>query len=231
MPFNPTYSPDNGIDSTNPPEKPIDTRTLSGYAYGTKILMRIISGRFKGKRLNSVKASTVRPTSDRVKESVFGILGGSVIDSNFLDLCAGTGNIGLEALSRGAKSVTFVDRSPHCIRVIKSNLSGCGLSGGEPHINIVKLDALKGLAYLARRNARFDLIYLDPPYDSGIHEACLRQIGMSKMLLPSGQVIVERRRERRTDGAAPEAIDELKLKRQERYGDTVISFYQMEDTE
>ena len=193
--------------------------------------MRIISGRFKGKRLTSLKASTVRPTSDRVKESVFGILGDSVIDSNFLDLCAGTGNIGLEALSRGAKSVTFVDRSPHCIRVIKSNLSGCGVSGGEPHINIVKLDALKGLAFLARRNARFDLIYFDPPYDSGIHEACLRQIGMSKMLLPSGQVIVERRRERRTDGLAPEAIDELKLKRQERYGDTVISFYQMEDTE
>ena len=127
--------------------------------------------------------------------------------------------------------MTFVDRSPHCIRVIKSNLSGCGVSGGEPHINIVKLDALKGLVVLARRNARFDLIYLDPPYDSGIHEACLRQIGMSKMLLPSGQVIVERRRERRTDCAAPEAIDELKLKRQERYGDTVISFYQMEDTE
>ena len=211
MPFNPTYSPDNGIDNTNPPEKPIDTRTLSGYAYGTKILMRIISGRFKGKRLVSVKASTVRPTSDRVKESVFGILGDSVIDSNFLDLCAGTGNIGLEALSRGAKSVTFVDRSPHCIRVIKSNLSGCGVSGGEPHINIVKLDALKGLAVLARRNARFDLIYFDPPYDSGIHEACLRQIGMSKMLLPSGQVIVERRRERRTDGAAPEAIRRIKI--------------------
>ena len=193
--------------------------------------MRIISGRFKGKRLNSVKANTVRPTSDRVKESVFSILGDSVIDSNFLDLCAGTGNIGLEALSRGARAVTFVDRSPHSIRVIKSNLAGCGLSGGEPHVNIVKLNALKGLAFLARRNARFDLIYLDPPYDSDIYGPCLRQIGMRKMLLPSGQVVVERRRERRADCAAPEAFDELKLKRQERYGDTVISFYQMEDTE
>ena len=193
--------------------------------------MRIISGRFKGKRLISVKANTVRPTSDRVKESVFGILGDSVINSNFLDLCAGTGNIGLEALSRGARSVTFVDRSPHSIRVIKSNLSGCGLSGGEPDVNIVKLDVLKGLALLARRNARFDLIYFDPPYDSGIHEACLGQIGMNNMLSPSGQVVVERRRERRAECAASEAFDELKLKRQERYGDTVISFYQREDTE
>ena len=192
--------------------------------------MRIISGRFKGKRWISVKASTVRPTSDRVKESVFGILGDSVIDSNFLDLCAGTGNIGLEALSRGARSVTFVDRSPHSIRVIKSNLSGCGVNGGEPHVNIVKLDALKGLAFLARRDAQFDLIYFDPPYDSGIHKACLGQIGMNNMLSPSGQVVVERRRERRAECAAPEAIDELKLKRQERYGDTVVSFYQMEDT-
>ena len=193
--------------------------------------MRIISGRFKGKRLTSVKANTVRPTSDRVKESVFGILGDRVIDSDFLDLCAGTGNIGLEALSRGAKSVTFLDRSHHCIRVIKSNLSGCGLSDDEPRVNIVKLDALKGIAFLARRNARFDLIYFDPPYDSGIHEVCLRQIGMNKMLLPSGQVIVERRRERKGDCAALAAFDELQLKRQERYGDTVISFYQREDTE
>ena len=193
--------------------------------------MRIISGRFKGKRLSSVKANTVRPTSDRVKESVFSILGDSVIDSNFLDLCAGTGGIGLEALSRGAKSVTFVDRSPHSIRVIKSNLAGCGVNSGEPHVNIVKLDALKGLAFLARRNARFDLIYFDPPYDSGIYGSCLRQIGMSKMLSPSGHVVVERRRERWAESAAPEASDELKLKRQERYGDTVISFYQTEGTE
>lgn len=193
--------------------------------------MRIISGRFKGKRLVSVKANTVRPTSDRVKESVFGILGDRVINSKFLDLCAGTGNIGLEALSRGAKSVTFVDRSAQSIRVIKSNLSGCGLSGDNPDINIVRLDALKGLAFLARRNARFDLIYFDPPYDSGIHEACLGQIGMSKMLSPCGQVAVERRRERSVECTVPEAFDELKLKRQERYGDTVISFYQMEDSE
>ena len=181
--------------------------------------------------MSSLKASTVRPTSDRVKESVFSILGDSVIDSNFLDLCAGTGNIGLEALSRGARTVTFVDRSPHSIRVIKSNISGCGVNSGDPNVNIVKLDALKGLAYLARRNARFDLIYFDPPYDSGIHEACLARIGTNRMLLPSGQVVVERRRERRADPAAPEAFDELKLKRQERYGDTVISFYRMEDTE
>ena len=231
MPFHATYSPDNGFDNRKPPEKPIDTRTLSGYAYRAKILMRIISGRYKGKRLISVKANTVRPTSDRVKESVFGILGDSVIDSNFLDLCAGTGNIGLEALSRGARSVTFVDRSPHSIRVIKSNISSCGVSGGEPHVNIVKLDALKGLVYLARRNARFNLIYFDPPYDSGIHEACLEQIGMSRILSRSGQVVVERRRERGTECTAPRVFDDLKLKRQERYGDTVISFYQMEDTE
>lgn len=181
--------------------------------------------------MSSVKANTVRPTSDRVKESVFSILGDSVIDSNFLDLCAGTGGIGLEALSRGARSVTFVDRSNHSIRVIKANLAGCGVNSGEPHVNIVKLEALKGLAFLARRNARFDLIYFDPPYDSGIYESCLRQIGMSKMLLPSGHVVVERRRERWGESAAPEASDELKLKRQERYGDTVISFYQTEDTE
>ena len=193
--------------------------------------MRIISGKFKGKRLISVKANTVRPTSDRVKESVFGILGEEVINSDFLDLCAGTGNIGLEALSRGAKSVTFVDRNLQCIRAIKSNLSGCGLEGERPEVNVVRLDALKGIAFFARRNARFDLIYFDPPYDSNIRETCLRQIGMKKILAPFGHVIVERRRERHGDCATPIAFDKLRLKRQERYGDTVISFYQREDTE
>ena len=114
--------------------------------------------------------------------------------------------------------------------MIKSNLSGCSVSGDEPHVNIVKLDMLKGIAFFARRNARFDLIYFDPPYDSDIHEACLRQIEKNNMLLPLGQVIVERRRERKGECAAPVAFDELRLKRQERYGDTVISFYQREDT-
>ena len=192
--------------------------------------MRIIAGKFKGKRLISVKAKAVRPTSDRVKESVFGILGKEVINSNFLDLCAGTGNIGLEALSRGAKSVTFVDRNPQCVRAIKSNLSGCGLNAECPEANIVKLDALKGIDFFARRKTRFDVIYFDPPYASGIHEACLRQIEMKKILAPFGHVIVERRRERKEERAALLAFDELKLKRQERYGDTVISFYQREDT-
>ena len=194
--------------------------------------MRIISGKFKGKRLTSVKSNSVRPTSDRVKESVFGILGDEIISSNFLDLCAGTGNIGLEALSRGAKSVTFLDWSPHCIRAIKSNLSGCGLDldGEKPEVKIVRREALNGIAFFARRKARFDFIYFDPPYDSGIHEACLRQIEKNGMLSPSGQVIVERRKERKGDCAAPIVVDELRLKRQERYGDTVIAFYQREDT-
>ena len=193
--------------------------------------MRIISGKFKGKRLTSVKANTVRPTSDRVKESVFSILGGEIVNSNFLDLCAGTGNIGLEALSRGAKFVTFVDWSPRCIRVIKSNLSGCGLDGKRPEVNIVRRDALEGIAFFARRNARFDFIYFDPPYDSNIHEACLKQIGMSNMLAPSGRVIVERRRGRKGDCAALAVFGKLRLKRQERYGDTVVLFYHREDTE
>ena len=148
--------------------------------------MRIIAGRFKGRRLDAIKGGTVRPTSDRVKESIFSILGARVIDANFLDLCAGTGNIGLEALSRGANSATFIDRDYRSIRIIESNLRQCNLNRGGPEVQLIKLDVQRGLTSLAKRKACFDLIYLDPPYDADIHEVCLTQIAGNKLLTLSG---------------------------------------------
>ena len=187
--------------------------------------MRIVAGKFKGRRLKTLKGSEVRPTADRVKESLFRILGKQVVDADFLDLCAGTGNIGLEALSQGARSATFVDSNYHCIRIIKSNLEMCGFDRKHPHVRLIHLDVRKALERLGKRKAKFDLIYFDPPYASKIHESCLRQIADANLLSPVGLVVIEHRTVQEADWTESLMLDKLILSRQERYGDTVLSFY------
>ena len=188
--------------------------------------MRIVAGKFKGRRLKTLKGSEVRPTADRVKESLFGIFGEGVVDADFLDLCAGTGSIGLEALSRGAKSTTFVDSNYHAIRIIESNLEMCGLDRKHPQVQLIHLDARKALARLGKRKAQFDLIYFDPPYASKIHKSCLKHIAEANLLSPDGVLVVEHGKIHKADWTESLILDELVLSRQERYGDTMLSFYQ-----
>ena len=187
--------------------------------------MRVVAGKFKGRHLKTVKGSEVRPTADRVKESLFRIFGEQVIGADFLDLCAGTGNVGLEALSQGARSTTFVDSNHHCIRVIASNLEMCGLDRRHPHVQLICLDARKALVRLGKREAKFDLIYFDPPYASKIHDSCLRQIAETNLLSRTGVLVVEHRKVQEADWAKSLMSDELILSRQEQYGDTMLSFY------
>ena len=187
--------------------------------------MRIVAGKFKGRRLKTVKGSEVRPTADRVKESLFRIFGEQVVDADFLDLCAGTGNIGLEALSQGARSTTFVDNNYHSIRTIESNLEMCGFDRRQPHVQLIHLDARKALARLGKRKAKFDLIYFDPPYASKIHESCVKQIAEAKLLSPVGVIVVEHRKVQEADWTESLILAELALSRQERYGDTILSFF------
>lgn len=187
--------------------------------------MRVVAGKFKGRRLKTVKGLEVRPTADRVKESLFRIFGEQVVHADFLDLCAGTGSIGLEALSRGARSTTFVDSNHHCIRIIASNLEMCGYNRRHPHIQLIRLDARKALVRLGKRKAKFDLIYFDPPYASRIHESCVKQIAEANLLSPAGLVVIEHRTIQKIDWVESLILDELALSRQERYGDTTLSFY------
>ena len=187
--------------------------------------MRVVAGKFKGRRLKTPKGSEVRPTADRVKESLFRIFGEQVVDADFLDLCAGTGNIGLEALSQGAKSTTFVDSNYHCIRIIESNLEMCGFNRKHPQVRLIQLDARKALTRLGKRNAKFDLIYFDPPYASKIYESCVRQIAEGDLLSPAGLLVVEHGKVQEADWTESSILDELVLSRQERYGDTMLSFY------
>ena len=187
--------------------------------------MRIVAGKFKGRRLKTLKGSEVRPTADRVKESLFRIFGEQVVDADFLDLCAGTGSIGLEALSQGAKSITFIDNNYHSIRIIESNLEMCGFDRKHPQIKLIHTDARKALTRLGKRNAKFDLIYFDPPYASKIHESCVKQIAEGDLLSAAGVLVVEHGKVQEPDWTESLIVDRLVLSRQERYGDTILSFY------
>ena len=187
--------------------------------------MRVVAGKFKGRRLKTFKGLEVRPTADRVKESLFRIFGEQIVDADFLDLCAGTGNIGLEALSQGAKSTTFVDSNYHSIRTIESNLEMCGFDRKHPQVRLMHLDARKALGRLSKRKAQFDLIYFDPPYASKIHGSCLKQIADANLLSPAGVLVIEHRRAQEADWTEFLILDKLVLGRQERYGDTMLSFY------
>ncbi|RKU36761.1 16S rRNA (guanine(966)-N(2))-methyltransferase RsmD [Candidatus Poribacteria bacterium] len=195
--------------------------------------MRVIAGTFKGRRLGVPKGNRlVRPTTDRVKESVFSILRERVIDANFLDLCAGTGSIGIEALSRGAKHVTFLDQDPRCIAVIKRNLDVCGLTAESGVYYLLCRDVLKGIGSLHKRAATFEVIYFDPPYGVGLgngsqnplelYTASLALLAKTALLGIDGTLLVEHAKQ----ADMPEAVGRLYRTRQKCYGDTVVSFYQ-----
>jgi N6-adenine-specific methylase len=126
--------------------------------------MRIIGGRAKGRRIFTPKGRRIRPTSDMVKESLFNILP-SIKGKLFLDLFAGTGNVGLEALSRGAAMAVFVERNPHLAEVINKNLAICGF---DENYEIISATVEKGIKLLSKGRKRFDIIFADPPYEKGI---------------------------------------------------------------
>ena len=191
--------------------------------------MRVIAGAFRGRRLTAPKGKRlVRPTADRVKESVFSILQERIVDANFLDLCAGTGSMGIEALSRGAKHVTFLERDRRCIKSIERNLHTCGLlAKSDAPYHLLRRDVVKGITDLCKRSVIFEIIYFDPPYGidlaggSQLYTTCLPLIAESSLLCVGGILLVEHAKQ----CVLPDAIGSLRRSRQARYGDTVVSFY------
>lgn len=180
--------------------------------------MRVIAGSAKRRRLLTPTGRSIRPTADRVKEALFNILAVKIPDARFLDLFAGTGSIGIEALSRGAAWVVFVERSPRAVYLIRENLRRTGMNQKSL---VLGQDALAALNLLGRRGERFDVIYIDPPYKKGYETKALRSIAGGYLLAPGGLAVCE------SDcrDELPEEVDGLVLVRRERYGDTVLSFY------
>ncbi|MGE5552387.1 MAG: 16S rRNA (guanine(966)-N(2))-methyltransferase RsmD [Betaproteobacteria bacterium] len=188
--------------------------------------MRVVAGRLGGLRLRAVPGRATRPTTDRVKESVFGILGERCEGAIVLDLFAGTGSLGIEALSRGAARVLFVERDPAAVRVLGENLRATGVTG---QATVLVKEALAALGLLARKgDGPFDLVFLDPPYGKGMVEAALERLGNGNGLLSPGALVVAEHSNHETP---PLELGALSLWRRQRYGETVVSFYRVEGAE
>ena len=179
--------------------------------------MRIISGTSKGRRLETFRGQTLRPTSDRVKESLFNILGRAVEDKVILDLFAGTGNLGIEALSRGAKRAIFVEKETRAIRLIEKNLSHLGMGA---RCEILPQDAIRAIGILKQRGESFDLILMDPPYEKGLIQKTLAKLNPQSIYHKDSILIIEHNRRE----PLPHTMEAWNLVRQRRIGDTLLSF-------
>ncbi len=179
--------------------------------------MRVITGSARGRRLKTPENYDIRPTSDNVKEAVFNILQFDVEGRRVLDLFAGTGQLGIEALSRGAASAVFIDRDRAAIQIVKDNLKTCGLSG-----TVLCCDSL---SYL-KNCGRFDLIFVDPPYDSGLYDEVLGMINQIDILSDGGIIIVEARQ----DTPLPNMTAPYRRLREYRYGKVKICTYTKESS-
>ena len=180
--------------------------------------MRVVSGIARGRKLKELAGDDIRPTSDMVKESIFNIVQFDIEGRRVLDLFAGTGQLGIEALSRGAKSAVFVDSSPEAIKLIKENVKLCGF---EDRSTIHRRDALN---YLEHCEA-FDLVFIDPPYDTGLAVGVLEKIFEFDKLNTNGIIICETRAESKLPTISPPYM----MQKEYTYGSVKISRYSREE--
>lgn len=182
--------------------------------------MRIIAGTAKGRKLTSPKGFKVRPTSSRVKEALFNILKTRVEGSKALDLFAGAGTLGIEALSRGARGVTFVDNKEASVRAIEKNLKNTDFA---QKATVLKKPVMEAITKLKAKNRKYNLIFIDPPYKISLINltAILGMVVDNQLLEPEGVIVLEHSR-RVSVNETPKG---LKLKLSRNYGDTTLSFY------
>lgn len=190
--------------------------------------MRVITGTAKGRPLKTVKGRDIRPTADRVKESLFNVIGPRVVDCEFLDLFAGAGAVGIEALSRGARYCVFVElMTPH-LKVVEENLTATGL---RDRAELLRRDARAAVSDLAGRGRQFDLIFVDPPYSQGLVPEALAKIAAHGLLKPDGWVVCEHHKKDTVPdlAEAPNQAGGLTRFREIIFGETVISLYRSTD--
>ena len=186
------------------------------------MIVRVIGGIYRSRRLRAVEGLGVRPTSDRLRETLFNVLGAQVRDCRFLDLCAGSGAVGIEALSRGARRSVVIEQARRACAVIRENLDALGLGD---HSRLVCRDvhaALKQLATeLTTENDAFDLIFFDPPYASSLYATVMDALGASTLLGDDAVVVVEYRAKQ-----PPESeYGQLRRFRELKQGESALAFY------
>lgn len=180
--------------------------------------MRVITGTARGRRLGELEGMDTRPTYDRVKEGMFNIIQFDIEGRRVLDLFGGTGQLGIECLSRGAEHCTFVDQRKDAVRLMKENLEHCDLSDRG---RVVQGDAI---GFLSSCREKYHLIFLDPPYDSGLLEAALKRISTIDILTDNGIIICESR----TEHPMMELPEPFVRSRDYRYGKTKLTLYRKE---
>ena len=179
--------------------------------------MRIIAGELKSRKIYFPKTKLTRPMTDRAKETVFNILAGLVQGKHVLDLYAGSGSLGLEALSRGAFDVAFVDRADWAVRTIRKNLAVLELA--KP-TRILEGDVLRMIKRLEKEGEMFSLIFVDPPYNQGLVKKTLLALDQSAILTPFAQIVVGHSKQE----PLPESFATLELTRTKKIGQGCISF-------
>ena len=176
--------------------------------------MRVIAGDYKGRKLQPPADNSVRPTTDKVKEALFSILTEKIWGSRVLDLFSGTGNLGIEALSRGASECIFCDNSRDSLRLIKNNIAHCKAEGAR----VVPGDFKKILMNL---DGQFDIILLDPPYGKGFLEPCFELIKQQELLAEGGYIVAEHRKEEEM----PDEFFGFQKVKERKYGVIMLSIY------
>ncbi len=179
--------------------------------------IRIISGTLKGTKLLSPGSNTTRPTSDRLREAIFNILRLHLQNADILDLFAGTGAMGIEALSRGGKYAIFMEKDKGAAMVIDKNIRRCRL--GEKSA-IIKRNVLSGLGFIKSLKNSFDLIFMDPPYNMELIKPALQNLCKNSLLKKEGFIVIEHS----PMEPVPQGIKGLKLFDQRKYGSTMVSF-------
>jgi 16S rRNA (guanine(966)-N(2))-methyltransferase RsmD len=185
--------------------------------------LRITAGEWRGRSIRTVSGQAVRPSPAMLREALFNIIGPAIQGARFLDLCAGSGAVGIEALSRGAARAVFVDSHPASLAVIRRNLEELGAAG---RATLLRRDAVHAPADLARRGERFDLAFLDPPYDSATAAACVRAPGLRAIIEIRCRLYVQHRR-----GAELSAAPGWRRADERRFGDTVLTTFEREEGE
>lgn len=178
--------------------------------------MRVITGIARGRILKTLEGNDVRPTTDKTKEGLFSSIQFDIEGRRILDLFAGSGQLGIEALSRGAESAVFVDINPDAVSVINQNLKSTGFSDNA---RVVRSDYF---SFLASTNETFDIAFLDPPYHIGVLEKALSQVG--DIMSDYGIIVCEHP----TDVQLPDNVKDFSLAKQKKYGKTIVSLYRKE---
>jgi 16S rRNA (guanine966-N2)-methyltransferase len=185
-------------------------------------IMRIIAGKCRGRRLKGPEGLDLRPTGDRLKESLFNILTPLLNNAVFMDVFGGTGSIGIEALSRGARQVVFIESTVEGCRLIRKNLELCGMSAGY---RILQKDAFMAMRALARERFKANIVFFDPPYDFEPYRDLLGIVFRKSLLSKPSLVIIEHQRK----AVLPESGEGYRRVRMVRQGDQCLSFFNGED--